>query len=132
MVDATPRADPTPRESDLVVCLAAIGRALHVDFQTRLLMEDLSTALRPLVPHDRLEICYLAEDRRPFSVFGEHGASGFLPPTERYTTDLERPTRYPVADSPLAVVCDGEVLCAGHLRADPRFVHHADELRAAG
>jgi len=95
-------------------------------------MEELSTALHPRIPHDRLDICYLAEDRRTFSVFGEHGASGFLPPTERYTTDLERPARFPVADSPLAVVFDGDVLCVGHLRADPRFVHHADELRAAG
>ena len=131
MAAATPRAEPTPRESDLV-CLAAIGRALHAEFQPRLFMEELSTALRPLVPHDRLDICYLAEDRRTFSVFGEHGASGFLPPTERYTTDLERPARFPVADSPLAVVFDGDVLCARHLRADPHFVHHADEVRAAG
>ena len=77
-------------------------------------------------------IGYLAEDRRTFSVFAEHGGPGFLPPTERYTTDLERPARFPVADSPLAVVFDGDVLCVRHLRADPRFVNHADELRAAG
>jgi transcriptional regulator with GAF, ATPase, and Fis domain len=132
MEAATPLAEPTPRESDLLVCLAAIGRALHGEFQPRLFLEELSTALRPLVPHDHLDIGYLAEDRRTFSVFAEHGTLGFLPRTERYTTDLEHTARFPVADSPLAVVFDGEVLCASHLQADPRFVRHADELRAAG
>jgi transcriptional regulator with GAF, ATPase, and Fis domain len=131
MEAATPRAEPTPRDSDLLGCLAAVGRALHAEFQPRRFLDELSTALRPLVPHDRLEIGYLAEDRRTFSVFAEHGAPGFLPRTERYTTDLERTARVPVADSPLAGVFDGEVLCASHLQADPRFVRHADELRAA-
>ena len=132
MEAAAPRAQPTPQDGDLLVCLAAIGRALHAEFQPRLFLDELSTALRSLVPHDRLDIGYLAEDRRTFSVFAEHGAAGFLPRTERYTTDLERTTRFPVADSPFAVVFDGEVLCASHLQTDPRFVRHADELRAAG
>ena len=131
MEAATPRDQPTPQDGDLLVCLAAIVRALHAEFQPRLFLDELSTALRSLVPHDRLDIAYLAEDRRTFSVFAEHGAPGFLSRTERYTTDLERPTRFPIADSPLAVVFDGEVLCASHLQADPRFVRHADELRAA-
>jgi Nif-specific regulatory protein len=128
----TPRPEPTPRESDLLGCLAAIGRALHAEFQPRLFLDELSTALHPLVPHDRLDIGYLAADRRTFSVFAEHGAPGFLPRAERYTTDMERTPRFPVADSPLAVVFDGEVLRASDLQADPRFVRHADELRAAG
>jgi Nif-specific regulatory protein len=132
MEAVTPSTGPEARESDFLVCLAAIGRALHAEFQPRLSLDDLSTALRPLVPHDRLDICYLAEDRRTFSVFAEHGAPGFLPRTDRYTTDLERATRFPVADSPLAMVFDGDVLCAPHLQADPRFVHHVDELQAAG
>jgi len=132
MEAATPRAEATPRESDLLGCLAAIGRALHAEFEPRLFLDELSTALCPLVPHDRLDIGYLAEDRRTFSVFAEHGTPGFLPRTERYTTDLERTARVRVADSPLAVVFDGEVLCASHLQTDPRFVRHADKLRAAG
>jgi transcriptional regulator with GAF, ATPase, and Fis domain len=132
MEAATLRAQLMPQDGDLFVCLAAIGRALHAEFQPRLFLDELSTALRSLVPHDRLEIGYLAEDRRTFSVFAEHGTPGFLPRTERYTTDLERTARFPVADSPLAVVFDGEVLCASHLQADPHFVRHADELRAAG
>ncbi len=132
MEAATTRAEPTPRESDLLVCLAAIGRALHAEFQPRLFLDELSTALRPLVPHDRLDIGYLAEDRRTFSVFAKHGAPAFLPATDRYTTDLERAERFPVADSPLAVVFDGNVLCATDLLTDPRFVRHREQLQTAG
>jgi hypothetical protein len=90
--------------SDLSVCLTAIGRALEGELQPAAFLDNLSTALAPLVPHDRLGIGYLADDRRTFSVFAEHGAAGFLPETDRYTTDLERPARFPVADSPRAKV----------------------------
>ena len=129
---ATPRTGPTPPESDLLVCLVAIARALQAEFQPRAFLDDLSTALRPLVPHDRLAIGYLADDRRTFSVFAEHGAPGFLLPTDRYTTDVRRAARFPVADTPLATVFDGEVLCIADLLAEPRFVRHRDQVQAAG
>lgn len=90
--------------SDLSACLTAIRRALEAGFQSRAFLADFSTVLGPLIPHDRLGIGYLADDRRTFSVFAEHGAPGFLPETDRYTTDLERPVRFPVADSPFAEV----------------------------
>ncbi len=125
-----PARTPQP-ESDLLVCLAAIGRALEGDFDPRAFLDDLSAVLGPLVPHDRLGIGYLAEDRRTFSVFAEHGAPGFLPQTDRYTTDLERPARFPVADSPLSDVFDGRVLCVSELLGDPRFVSYRDRLQAA-
>jgi hypothetical protein len=96
--------ESAPSDPGLLLCLAAIGRALEAEFQPRVFLDDLSTALGPLVPHDRLGIGYLADDRRTFSVFAEHGAAGFLPETDRYTTDLERPARFPVADSPRAKV----------------------------
>jgi hypothetical protein len=90
----------TPQqESDVSVCLAAIGRALEAEFRPRVFLDDLSAELCPLVPHDRLGIGYLADDRRTFSVFSEHGAPGFLPELDSYTTDLERPVRFPVADT---------------------------------
>jgi Nif-specific regulatory protein len=127
----TPGTGPPP-ETDLLVCLAAIARALQVEFQPQAFLDDLSTALRPLVPHDRLGIGYLVADRRTFSVFAEHGTPGFLLPTDRYTTDRQRAARFPVADSPLAAVFDGEVLCIADLLADPRFVRHRDEMQAAG
>ena len=129
---ATPETGTTSPESEFLVCLGAVARALHTDFQPRAFLEDLSTALQPLVPHDRLGIGYVADDRRTFSVFAEQGGPGFLPATDRYTTDPRGPARFPVADSPLGAVFDGEVLCASDLPADPRFVRHPAELRAAG
>ena len=85
---ATPEIRPPSSESDVLVCLAAVARALDAEFQPRAFLDDLSTALHPLVPHDRLGIGYLADDRRTFSVFAEHGGPGVLPMTDRYTTDL--------------------------------------------
>jgi transcriptional regulator with GAF, ATPase, and Fis domain len=127
----TPLTESERSEPDLLLALAAIGRALEAEFQPRVFLGDLSTALGPFVPHDRLGIGYLADDRRTFSVFAENGAPGFFPETVRYTTDLERPARFPVADSPLAEVFDGNVLCASDLVADPRFAVYRDELQTA-
>jgi Nif-specific regulatory protein len=123
--------ESTGSDPDLLPALAAMDRALEGDFQPRAFLPDLSIALAPLVPHHRLGIGYLAGDRRTFSVFAEHGASGFLPDTGRYTTDLERPARFPVAGSPLAEVFDGNVLCISDLLADPRFAAYRDRLQAA-
>ena len=128
---ATPDTAPTPPESELLVCLAAIGRALEAEFQPRAFLDDLSAALAPLVPHDRLGIGYLADDRRTFSVFAEHGASGFLPEIDRYTTHRERAARFPVADSPLAEVFGGKVVSASDLLSDARFAQYRDRLQIA-
>jgi hypothetical protein len=95
----TPLIESARSEPDLLPALAAIGQALEAGFQPRTFLDDLSTVLGPLVPHDRLGIGYLADDRRTFSVFAEHGAPVFLPETDRHTTDLERPARLPVADT---------------------------------
>ena len=132
MDPATPDTGPKAPESDVLVCLAAIARALHGEFQPRAFLADFSTALQPFVPHDRLGIGYLSDDGRTFSVFAEHGGAGFLPPTDRYTTDLRGAARFPVANSPLAPVFEGEVLCVADLPADPRFTDHAAELRSTG
>ena len=40
----------TPAASDIVVCLEAIARALHGEFQPRAFLADFSTALQPFVP----------------------------------------------------------------------------------
>jgi len=128
----TPLTESAGLEPDLLLALAAIVRGLEAEFQPRVFLGGLSTALGPFVPHDRLSVGFLADDRRTFSVFAEHGAPGFLPGTNRYTADLERPARFPVADSPLDEVFNGNVLCATDLLADPRFVVYRDELKAAG
>ena len=64
-----------------------------------------------------------------YSVFGDHGERGFLPSTERYTTDLERAARFPVAASPLAEVFDGNVVCIADVLTDARFVRSRDEVQ---
>jgi transcriptional regulator with GAF, ATPase, and Fis domain len=108
-----------------------LGRVLEGEFKPAAFLQNLSTALTPLVPHDRLGIGYLANDRRTFSVFAEHGGPGFLPETGRYTTDLERPARFSVANSPLATVFDGNALCITDLLTDPRFAEYQGRLQAA-
>jgi transcriptional regulator with GAF, ATPase, and Fis domain len=133
MDSATPDTGPKPPEADVLVCLEeAIARALHGEFQPRTFIGDFSAALQPVIPHDCLGIAYLGDNRRTFSVFSTHGAPAFLPETERHTTDLQRAQRFPVADSPLAPVFDGNVLCASDLLTDPRFVRHHEQLRTAG
>jgi len=130
MDSAAPDTGPKSPESDVLVCLAAIARALHSEFQPRAFLADFSAALQPFVPHDRLGIGYLADDGRTYSVFAEQGGPGFLPPTDRYTTDLRGAARFPVAASPLAPVFEGEMLCVADLAADARFADHAAELRS--
>jgi GAF domain-containing protein len=130
---AAPATGPsaTPTEPDLLVSHAATGRALAGEFDPRAFVDDLSAQLRPLVPHDRMGILYLAEDRRTFSMFAEHGVPGLLPHADRYTTDLNRAARFRVADSPLCPVFDGESLRVPDLLADPRFVADAAQARPA-
>src|SRR5581483_7540888 len=123
---------PTSAESDVLLCLAAIARALHGDFQPRAFLADFSAALQRLVTHDRLRLGYLSDDGRTYSVFAEHGGAGFVPPTDRYTTDLRGADRFPVVDSPLASVFEGEVLCVADCATDPRFSDHATALRSTG
>ncbi|MBS1109404.1 MAG: zraR 9 [Anaeromyxobacteraceae bacterium] len=126
---STPLIEPARPEPDLLVCLAAIGRALEVEFDPRAFLDELSTVLGPLVPHERLSIGYLANDRRTVSIFAEHGPSLFLPETDRYTTDRERPVRLPVAGLPVVDVYDGTVLCAADVVTDPRFAAYRDQLQ---
>jgi transcriptional regulator with GAF, ATPase, and Fis domain len=132
MDSAAPDIASTPPDSDALVCLAAIARALHGEFQPRTFLADVSAALQPFVPHDRLGIGYLSDDGRTFSVFAEHGGPGFSPSTDRYTTDLGGAARFPVAASPLAPVFEGEMLCVADLAADARFADHAAEWRSTG
>jgi transcriptional regulator with GAF, ATPase, and Fis domain len=127
---AAPDRGTTLQESDILVCLEAFGRALHSEFQPRAFLADFSAALQSFVPHDRLGIGYLSDDGRTFSIFAEHGGPGFLPPTDRYTTDLRGAARFPAAASPLAPVFAGEVLCVADFLSDPRFADHAAELRS--
>ena len=128
MDSATPTGR-TPTEPGLLECLAAIGRALEADFQPRAFLDELSTALQPLVPHDRLRIGYLANDRRTFSVFAEHGGASVVPTADRYTTDLQRVARFPATDALFGPLFDGDIVCVPEMSADVRFEPYRDSLR---
>ena len=132
MHTATPETGATPPQSELLLCLAAIGRALETAFQPRAFVADFSTALQPFVPHENLGIGYLSDEGQTFSVFAEHGGPGFLPACDRYTTDICGAARFPLADSPLAPVFGGDVVFVADILADPRFADHREELRSTG
>jgi transcriptional regulator with GAF, ATPase, and Fis domain len=119
----------TRLESDLLVCLAALGRALEADFQPRAILDEFSTALQPLLPHDRLRIGYLADDRRTFSVFAEHGRPDIVPTTDRYTTDLQRVARFSATDALFGPLFDGGIVCVPDMSADARFYPYRDSWR---
>ena len=129
MHSATPDTGPKPLESDLLVCLAAIGRALEADFQPRTFLDDFSAALQPLVPHHRVRIGYLSDDRRTFSVFAEHGEPAVVPTTDRYTTELQRVARFPATDALFGPLFDGDIVCVPDMSADARFDPYRDSLR---
>ena len=128
---ATSVTGPKPPESEILVCLETVARVLDAQFQPRTFLDDFSTALQALVPHDGVGIAYLCDTGRAFSVFATHDAPVFLPETDRYTTDVQRADRFPVTDSPLAEVFDGNVLCASDLLTDPRFVRQREQLQTA-
>ena len=111
-----------------LVCLAAIGRALEADFQPRAFLDDFSTALQSLVPHHRLRIGYLADDRRTFSVFAEHGGPSVVPTTDRYTTNLQRVARFPATDALFGPLFAGGIVCVPEMSADVRFEPYRDSL----
>jgi transcriptional regulator with GAF, ATPase, and Fis domain len=124
MEAARSEAAPTPPESALLVCVAALGRALDAGFEPRAFLDDFSAALQPLVPHDRLRITHLTDDRRTVSVFAEGGGAAAAPTTDRYTTDLQRVTRFPATGALFREVFDGAVVCVPDLSIDERFVPH--------
>jgi hypothetical protein len=57
---------------DLVASLAAIGRSMQEEFDPQRFLDEFSAQVQRLIPHDRLVIDLLDEDRRTFTVFTEH------------------------------------------------------------
>jgi len=122
LVDPIPPGSSRMETTDpnLLGCLAAVGRAVEGEFDPRRFLDDLSRMLQPLIPHDRLGILYLDEERRTYSVFAEHAVPGLLPSVGRYTTDLEREDRFLVSESPLQAIFDGETRRIPDASTDPR------------
>ena len=104
--------------ADLVACLAAIGRSMHDAFDPRKFLGEFSGRLQRLIPHDRLVIASLDDDRRTFTVFAEHAAKGPVLHAEHYTTGFSPEGRYPVGQGPLGAMFGGGVLRLDELRDD--------------
>jgi GAF domain-containing protein len=72
--------------ADLVACLAAIGRSVQEAFDPQKFLADFSTTLQRFLPHDRLVVACLDDDRRTFTVFAEHVENGPVLHATHYTT----------------------------------------------
>ena len=84
--------------ADLVECLAAIGRSMQDEFDPQRFLADFSGKLERLIPHDRLVIAYLDDDRRTFSIFAEHAKQGPVLHAQHYTTGFSPEGRYLVEE----------------------------------
>jgi transcriptional regulator with GAF, ATPase, and Fis domain len=121
--------------ADLVACLAAIGRSMQEAFDPQKFLADFSAKLQRLIPHDRLVIACLDDDRRTFTVFAEHVENGPVLHATHYTTGFSPEGRYPLGKGALADMFEGEVVRLDDLRDDYGFaiegsVEHA--VRKAG
>jgi transcriptional regulator with GAF, ATPase, and Fis domain len=124
--------------ADFAVSLAGAAVALRDDVPARRVLAALSEVLQPVLPHDRLVVDQLDENRRTFRVFAEHVVRGPVLHEDHYTTDAAGDARYTVADWAIRAVFDGASLVVGDFGADPRFRHvnpfearlHAGGVRA--
>src|SRR5262245_37303284 len=107
--------------ADLVACLAAIGRSMEEAFDPRRFLAEFAARLQRLIPHDRLVIAHLDEDRRTFTVFAEHVESGPVLHAAHYTTGFSPEGRYPIGQGALAAMFEGDVVRLDELRDDYRF-----------
>jgi len=105
----------------LVECLAAIGRSMQDEFDPQRFLEDFSAKVERLIPHDRLVIAYLDDDRRTFTIFAEHAKKGPVLHARHYTTGFSPEGRYPLGEGALKDMLDGESLRLDDLQTDYRF-----------
>jgi transcriptional regulator with GAF, ATPase, and Fis domain len=104
---------------ELLPSLVAVARAMEGEFDPRRFLDAFSAQLQLVVPHDRVSIVYLDDDRQTFSIFAEHAGPGLLPKAEHYTTDFRRESRFRVFDSPLRQVLTGEAMRVDDLSVHP-------------
>src|SRR5215470_13660983 len=121
--------------ADLVACLAAIGRSVQDAFDPQKFLADFSSKLQRLMPHDRLVVACLDDDRRTFTVFAEHVENGPVLHATHYTTGFSPQGRYRVGTGALAAMFAGDGVRLDELRDDYRFAvegspEHA--VRSAG
>jgi transcriptional regulator with GAF, ATPase, and Fis domain len=114
-----PASALTPRDPELLGAFAVIERALEGEFLPSAFLRDLAAAVQPVVPHDRLALVYLDDDRQAFSVFAEHGSPLWLPDGDHYTTDSNHVARFPVVGPSLASALEGTGTRIPDLAAEP-------------
>ena len=120
--------------ADLVECLAALGRSMQDEFDPRRFLEEFSAKVERLIPHDRLVIACLDDDRT-FTVFAEHAKTGPVLHAEHYTIGFSPEGRYPLGAGALATMLDGRALRLDDLEADYRDAREDSveaRVRAAG
>ena len=105
----------------LLASLAAIGRSMQEEFDPQRFLDEFSAQVQRLIPHDRLVIDLLDEDRRTFTVFAEHAPPGLILHEEHYTSAFAPHARYVVAEWVLRHVFAGEAMAVGSFLSDPRF-----------
>jgi transcriptional regulator with GAF, ATPase, and Fis domain len=120
---------------DLAGALAEIAVSLRDDTPPDRVLAELSALLQPVLPHDRLVVDHLDENRRTFRVFAEHVVRGPVLHEAHYTTDAAADARYTVAEWAIRPVFEGATLVVGDFARDPRFAKpnaHEVQLHAGG
>jgi len=106
---------------DLAASVADVAVSLRDDAPPTHVLAALSDLLQPILPHDRLVVDHLDENRRTFRVFAEHVVRGPVLHEDHYTTDAGRDARYTVAEWAIRPVFDGASMVVGDFGTDPRF-----------
>lgn len=110
-----------PPFGNVLDALCAVGRSMRETFDPHRLLNEFSSQLAPLVPHDRLVVDVLEEDGRAFTVFAEHVVRGPRLHETHYTASLGR-ERYPVAEWAIRPVFAGDTMLVADVATDPQFV----------
>src|SRR5687767_10002165 len=106
---------------ELAASLAGVAISLRDDTPANRVLAALSELLQPVLPHDRLVVDHLDENRRTFRVFAEHVVRGPVLHEAHYTTDAAGDARYTVAEWAIRAVFDGASMVVGDFATDPRF-----------
>jgi transcriptional regulator with GAF, ATPase, and Fis domain len=107
--------------ADLLASLTAIGRSMGEEFDPQRFLGEFSARVQRLIPHDRLVIDLLDEDRRTFTVFAEQASPELVLHQGRYTTIFAPQARYVVSEWILQSVFAGEEMRVDDFSSDRRF-----------
>jgi hypothetical protein len=107
---------------DLGASLAEVAVSLRDDVPPDRVLAALSDVLQPVLPHDRLVVDALDENRRTFRVFAEHVVRGPVLHEDHYTTDVEREARYTVSEWALRDAFAGNAMVVEDFATDSRYV----------